>query len=197
MVHEHARELADLVVERGREQQVLALLGQEREDLADVRDEAHVEHPVRLVEHEDLDLAEVGRLLADVVEQPARRRDEELDAGPELLELRLDRHAAVDAGDPERDVLAVALGHLLDLHAQLAGGREHERADGVAGRREARIGVELEPFEDRQHECRGLAGAGLGGREEIAPFEDEGDRLGLDRRRGGVALLRDGSQEVG
>ena len=50
------------------------------DDPLDVRQEAHVEHPVGLVEDEDLDLAEVGDLLADEVEQPARRRDEDLDA---------------------------------------------------------------------------------------------------------------------
>ena len=45
---------------------------QQVEDPADVGHEAHVQHPVRLVEDEDLDLAEVGRALADEVEQPAR-----------------------------------------------------------------------------------------------------------------------------
>ncbi len=35
-----------------------------------------------------IDLAEVRRPLPDVVEEPARRGDEELDAGPEFLELR-------------------------------------------------------------------------------------------------------------
>ena len=197
VVHEHARQLAHLVVERGREQEVLALLGQQGEDLADVGDESHVEHAVRFVEHEDLDLAQVGRLLAHVIEEPPRCRDEQLDTGPELLELGFDGHAAVHAGDTERDVLAVALGHLLDLHAQLARGREHEGTDGVTGRREARVRVELEPLEDGQDERGGLAGSGLGGREDIPSFEDERDRLGLDGSRGCVALLRDGSQEVG
>jgi hypothetical protein len=49
------------------------------EDLLDVRQEAHVEHPVGLVEDEDLDLAEVRDPLADEVEEAARRRDEDLD----------------------------------------------------------------------------------------------------------------------
>ena len=56
--------------------------GEQRDDLLDVGQEAHVEHPVRLVEDEDLDLPEVGDLLADEVEQPARRRDEDLDPAP-------------------------------------------------------------------------------------------------------------------
>ena len=38
---------------------------QQREDAADVADEAHVEHPVGLVEHEDLDLRQVDGALAE------------------------------------------------------------------------------------------------------------------------------------
>ena len=45
---------------------------------ADVVDEAHVEHPVGLVEDEDLDRAEVDGALADVVEQSAGRGDDDL-----------------------------------------------------------------------------------------------------------------------
>ena len=68
----------DLVREGRREQQVLAPGRQDREDLADVADEAHVEHPVGLVEDEDLDARQVDRALADVVEQAARRGDDDL-----------------------------------------------------------------------------------------------------------------------
>ena len=47
-------------------------LREQLDDPLDVGQEAHVEHPVGLVEDEDLDLAEVGDLLADEVEQAAR-----------------------------------------------------------------------------------------------------------------------------
>ena len=57
VVEEAVGEAADLVREGRREQQVLARRRQDREDLADVADEAHVEHPVGLVEDEDLDAA--------------------------------------------------------------------------------------------------------------------------------------------
>ena len=68
---------ADLRREGGGEKQVLALRGEQREDLADVGDEAHVEHAIGLVEDEDLDPGEVDRALRDVVEQPAGRRDDD------------------------------------------------------------------------------------------------------------------------
>ncbi len=53
----------DLVAEGGREQQALLLRRHEREHLLDVVHEAHVEHAVGFVEHEDLDVAEVERAL--------------------------------------------------------------------------------------------------------------------------------------
>ena len=69
---------------------------QQREDLADVVDEAHVEHPVGFVEHQDLDLAQVDRPLLHVVEQPAGRGDEDVDAAAQRVDLRLHADAAVD-----------------------------------------------------------------------------------------------------
>jgi hypothetical protein len=49
-----------------------------------------------------------------------------------------------------------------------------------------------EPIKDRQRERRRLAGARLGGREHVAPGEDERDGGLLHRRGGGVTLLGDG-----
>ena len=54
----------------------------------DVADEAHVEHPVRLVEHENLDVRQVDGALLVMVEQTARRGDQNVDAALELRDLR-------------------------------------------------------------------------------------------------------------
>ncbi len=54
-----------------------------------------------------------------------------------------------------------------------------------------------EAVEDRQREGGRLAGAGLGGGEDVPALEHEGDGPFLDGRRLRVALLRDGLQEVG
>ena len=168
-------------------------LDQQVEDPADVGHEAHVQHPVRLVEDEDLDLAEVGRALADEVEQAAGRGDEDLDAGAQLLDLRVERHAAVDhRARAAGDVAAVGLHRLGDLDRELAGRRQDEAADRVAGRRERGVRVGLEAVEDRQRERGGLAGAGLGGGEDVAALEHEGDGPFLDGRGLRVALLGDG-----
>ena len=60
---------ADLAGEGGAEQQVLTSIRQQREDLPDVADEAHVEHAIRLVQDEDLHRAQVDGALARMVEQ--------------------------------------------------------------------------------------------------------------------------------
>ncbi len=71
---------SDVVREGGREQQVLSIRRQALQDPADVADEAHVEHAIRLVQDEDLDATQVDGALTDVVEQPTRRRDHDLRA---------------------------------------------------------------------------------------------------------------------
>ena len=90
------------VVHRGREQQVLPLVGDVDEDLADLRPEAHVEHPVGLVEHEHLDVREVARRAEPT--RSSRRPGVATSMSTPLLErraLRLVAHAAVDRGDAD------------------------------------------------------------------------------------------------
>ena len=187
----------DVVREGRREHQVLALRREQGDDLLDIGQEAHVEHPVRLVEDEDLDLAEIGDTLTDQVEQPAGRRDEDLDAAAQRLDLGVHRDPAVDHGRPQRDGPAVGVDALVDLHRELAGRDQDEDPDRMARGREAGVGLVAQPVEDRQHEGGGLAGPGLGGGEDIAARENERDRSGLDGCRGLVPLLGDHAHEVG
>jgi hypothetical protein len=121
-------EAADVVVERRRQQQVLALRRQQLQHAPDVVDEAHVEHAVGLVEHEDLDVRQVDRALADVVEQAARRGDDDVDAAAQVVDLRIDVDAAEDQRRLElRQVAAVGAHRGLDLRRQLARRHEHQR----------------------------------------------------------------------
>src|SRR6187399_2243019 len=133
VVEQAVGELSDVVRERGREQQVLPLAREQVDDPADVADEAHVEEAVRLVEDEDLDLRQVDRALADVVEQPAGGRDHDLGTRAELRDLGTEADAAVDGRGSDRAVLAVGPDALLDLEAQLARRHDNEDADRVAG----------------------------------------------------------------
>ncbi len=197
IAQDRLRQPADVLGEGRREHQVLALLRQQLDDPLDVRQEAHVQHPVGLVEDEDLHLPEVGDLLADEVQQPARRGDEDLDPAAQRLDLRIHGHAAVDDRRAQRHGPAIRPDALVHLHRQLARRDEDERPHRMPGGRERGVRMLPETVEDRQREGRRLAGPGLGGSEDVAAREDEGDGGCLDRRRRRVTLFDDGLQQVG
>jgi hypothetical protein len=198
VLHERARQLADLVGEGGGEQQVLPRLGQQPEDAADVMDEAHVEHAVGLVEDEDLDLAQVDGLLLDVVEQAAGRGDQHVDAAAQRVDLRADADAAEHQRALQRKMLSIGAHILFHLRRELAGRGDDERAHRVA-RRRMRAGVAFlgQPLQQRQREAGGLAGAGLRGAQQVASRKNDRDGLRLDGGGGGVALARDSAEQLG
>ncbi len=106
-------EEADLVGERRGEQQVLPLLRQQRKHALDVGNEPHVEHAVGLVEHEGLDARKVDVALLLMVEQAARRGDEDVDAALQLRDLRAEAHAAEQRERRDLEMAAVRLDRLL------------------------------------------------------------------------------------
>ena len=77
---------------------------------------------------------------------------------------------------------------LLDLLREFAGRGDDERE---------RLAVaQAEALHERERERGRLAGAGLGGSNDVAPGQDQRNRLTLDGSRFGVAHLLDGSEEV-
>src|SRR5262249_27764958 len=136
------------------------------------------------------------RLLLDVIEEATGRRYEKLDAAAQLHDLGLDVDAAEHDGASQRQILAVGADAFLDLGRELARRSEDERAHRVARRGGACIGVPGEPVKQRQRESRGLAGAGLGSAQNVAPLEHQRDRLSLDWRGLGVTLLRDRLEQL-
>ncbi|ENN88030.1 hypothetical protein RHSP_50969 [Rhizobium freirei PRF 81] len=171
----------------GRKQQGLALGRDELGDLAQVVDEAEVEHLVGLVEDEMGDVAERQSAAADEIEQAARGGDEDIGAALKLKLLLVDRSATDHEVDPQVRLAHEELEVVGDLVHQLAGRSEDQRADGAVVRT---LGVLQQHFYDRQAEGGRLAGACLGEANEIAALENERDRLCLDRRRSGEVVLR-------
>jgi hypothetical protein len=53
----------------------------------DVGQEAHVEHPIGLIEHEDVELREPRVRESQMVQQTARRCDQDVDSSPKGLDL--------------------------------------------------------------------------------------------------------------
>ena len=183
------RQRLDFGRHRRAEEQRLPIARDFGDDAIDLRREAHVEHAIRFVEHEHFEIVEHDVLPLEMVDQPARRRHDDVDAGAQLLLLRLERHAAVDRHDAQVGVARVLVNALFDLDAQFARRREHERA-GAARAAD-------QPLDDRKRERGGLAGAGLREAHHVAPLEDERNRFRLDRGRGLVARVEDCLQNFG
>ena len=180
-----AGQLADLGRHGGREEQVLAPGGKLRDDAADRRQEAQIQHLIGLVEDEDLRARQVDIALGDVVEQPAGRGHQDVDAAGQRLGLRPMPDAAEHDGHGEAEIPAVGAEAFGDLGRKLAGGAQHQHAAALAHWR-APIGRQA--MDDGQRERGGLAGAGLGDAEEVAPGQRDRDGLRLDGGRRLVAF---------
>jgi len=164
----------------------LALRRDLLENLLDRPDEAHVEHLIGLVEHQDLSAGEHDIALVHMVDQPARRSDEHIDAIARGSDLRPMRNTAIHRSDRDAHMPAIGPETLGDLGRQFSCRREDQHARALAQRRTA---VRGEPVQDRQSESGGLAGAGLGDAEKVLAGEHIGDRLGLDRGRDRIAFV--------
>ncbi|CAB3730465.1 hypothetical protein LMG3458_04790 [Achromobacter deleyi] len=193
IIQHAAGQRTDFVRERSREQQVLALLGQQGQDLADVADEAHVQHAVGFVQHQDLDAGQVDRLLAAVVQQAAGRGHQDVQRLAQRGDLGVDVDAAEHHHGRQRGVLAVGLHRFGHLRGQFTR-RGQDQATGAAGL--AGLGLFLhQQMQDGEREASGLAGAGLGGGEQVAAFQDLRNRLGLDGGGCGIAGVGNGAQQ--
>ena len=178
--------IGDFARHGGREEQVLPARRQLADDRPDVVDEPHVEHAVGFVEHEDLDPIELDGAKLHQVAQPARRRDQHVDAADQIADLTIDRHAADGERHARPHMPAVGLEAVDDLRGQFARRAQHQHA---AGPLLEALSVVGEMMKDRQCEGRGLAGSGLGDADDITPGQHLRNGLGLDRGRVGVLFF--------
>ncbi len=103
------------------------------QDAAQLIGKAEVEQPVGFVEHQHLHIAQTQRVVFDHVEQSARGGNHQIGAAAQKHQLWVDRDPAVQHGQLER--LRQRPGQraqrLANLHGQLAGGHQHQRADAT------------------------------------------------------------------
>ena len=130
--------------------------------------------------------------LIDEIQQPSRRRHQEIDAAGKRLALRPVRDAADDDRMAELEVPAIGGDAVADLNGQLTRRRQNERTGPRRPWPPARFG---EMLQQRQHEGRRLAGAGLGNADQIPVIEQRRNRLHLNGRGHVVALGFERAQE--
>ena len=137
---------------------------------------------VRLVEHGDLDVAQVAVALLDEVGQPSRTGDDDVGTVTQGGHLRALRGAAEDRRDAEAHGPGQRLEHLPDLAGEFAGRQEHQAA------RTAGHGVAVgESRDERERIAERLTGTGAALPENVVPGECVGQRDDLDRERCGDA----------
>ena len=121
--------------------------------------------------------AELRVRLPEMIEQPARRADDDVDAAAERVLLRSHADAAVDRGRGQRRVHGEVVQVFDDLRRELARRRQDQRA-----RRPARL-RRISCVQNRQQEGGGLAAAGHRAGEQVLSGERRRNRVGLNRRR--------------
>uniref|UniRef100_A0A8W7PSX2 Uncharacterized protein n=1 Tax=Anopheles coluzzii TaxID=1518534 RepID=A0A8W7PSX2_ANOCL len=196
-VQEVARQLLDRLREGGGEHERLPFARHRHaallDDAPDLRLEAHVQHAVGFVQHQEADVVQPDLAAPDHVLQPTGRRHDQVAAALEIAHLVLRVVAAVQYGRAHARPVAELLRLLEDLRCQLAGRRQHQPERvllapvhrPVRGRRGRPVLVHL--VQDRHQEGGRLARARLRARHQIPPGQDDRDRVLLHRRRFVVA----------
>ena len=181
-----AGERANVGGHRRGEEQVLPLPGQFPDDAADRLDEAEIKHLVDFVEHQKFDRVKTRDAGVEMIEKPAGRRDQHIEAGLKRANLRAMRHAAEHDRDLQSKPVGQVTEALGDLAREFTRRAKHEHAR-AASRRGPSVGHDL--VEDRQREGRCLAGACLSDADEILAFHQGRNCLDLNRGRTRKAKL--------
>ena len=122
-----------------------------------------------------------------MIDDTAGRTDDDVRAAPQTRQLHAVALPAVDRQHVQtRNVRGVLTERLGDLDRELTSRREHQ------GARLLLRGVEM--HQDRDRECRGLAGAGLGEADDVRAGEQRRNGRGLNRRGRLVAHVGDGRE---
>ena len=170
----------DFTRHRGREHHGLPLSRGQLQDAFHVRQEAEVEHLVRLVQDEGPHFAQAQVPLADEIQQPAGGADNDVDTRAERLDLRLVGAATVEGQHPGTQPRACHPQVAGDLDGQLPGGDDNERARGL------RVGLRLvlESLQQRDTEAERLAGAGARLADDVVAAQCDRQGQGLNGKGG-------------
>ena len=162
---------ADLRRHGRREEEALALRGKLRNDATDRGQEAEIQHLIGFVEHQHLRARERDVALSDVIDEPARRGNQNVKAARQCLGLRCVPHAAVHYCDGGAEMLPIDAEALSDLARKFASGGENQDAAALA-RRLPPIG--RQPVDDRQREGCSLACPRLSDAKSVAAGKNDG-----------------------
>src|SRR5262249_32424031 len=135
--------------------------------------ESHIEHAIRLVEDEKLDLPEVSKLAADKILQSSGSGNHKLRPSAQAFDLRLLRHATDDECSPGHSFRAQLFVLLVYLHREFPSRQQH-KSYGLPSWRL------VQNLDQRSEKRQSLAGPCLGGADDVATRECRRNRAFLD-----------------
>lgn len=124
-----ARDLLDFGTHRGRKHQRLAGFPDHPQDSAQLWKEAHIEHPVGLVDDHHFDSIEIDRAAFQVIDEASGTCHQDLNAGAHFTYLLAHRFAAHDDSRTQASVAGKQMELVAGLRGKFAGRREHQRPD--------------------------------------------------------------------
>src|SRR5204862_4824957 len=123
------------------------------------------------------------------------------------LDLGTLAHTAENGGHAQWNMFRIRPNVLLDLDDELTRGRHHQCADTAPLTVLSRAGTALRSgpsglgisqlHQNRENECRGFSGTGLGDADDIVSSENKRDGRNLNRSRLAITGLVNGLQDLG
>ncbi len=162
IVHVLVRQFHDPVRQGGRKHHGEAQRGMRHaaQYKADILDKAEIEHPIGLIQDRHLDVPQIEHMLLEIIDDPARRADQNIDAFLEGAPLLLVIDAAEHNREPQAGVLGYAQCVGMNLDREFARRRNHNGARRI-DRTVRRPRVGQQAIEQGDQKGRRLAGAGL------------------------------------
>ena len=158
-------------------------------DLFDVFFEAHFEHDISLIEHEDLHLGKVDVASFDVVLDSPASSNEDVNTVLKLSSLSGDTDSSINSDDRELSWLMLDLGDLFsDLKRKLSGWREHDCLDLARPKEPVRSQV----LNDWESEGERLARACQVPTDDILPLVDRLEAVLLNGKQRADAFSFEG-----
>ena len=194
MMQQLHRQILDLGGHGGGEQQRLMLLRELRGNLAYIVTEAHVQHTIRLVQHEGLHVIQTNVSLPHQVKQAARTGHYNIRPSVQRVHLCRLIHAAEQHAGEYRQLLAVGHKVVLNLLGQLPGGGKDQRTNGP---RLARThGPLCQALQNRQRKGRRLARARLRTAQHVLARKHQRDRRLLNGGGGRITALLHSAKQL-
>ena len=175
LLHVLLGQAADGIRQRRREEHRLARRRGLTENRLNVLDETHGQHLIGLVQHQETDATQVQHPLADQIQQPARRADDDVYPTLQPPDLATVCLPTIDRQDPHVTVLAIAIDGLRDLVRQFAGRGQNQPLYAGA--------LQVQIVQHRERKGRCLTRACLCLPQDVAPGQNCRDCTGLNGGR--------------